>query len=147
MIFVTNAESEFANLKKPHILYLITMTKNLDSFCKIGITRQTLQNRFKNYLAEGYVIEIKKVLYMDGYKARGIESMLLERGLDFLQKKQFAMGTRLQGYTETYQIEYLPTIFGVFNFLQNNLPKKTSEKFKKIFHQNNSTQLQINFPE
>ena len=126
-----NFKKEIRNLEESHLLYLITMEKNNDKWTKIGVTRNTMDIRLENYRMEGYVVEVIKTLKMTGFEARAIESVMVERGLDFKKKKQFLPGLRIVGYSECYCIDYLDVVKSAFTYIEGylkRLPDLTEEE-------------------
>ena len=111
--------TEIGNMKNNHILYLIKLTNETESFCKIGVTSKSIEDRMS--WIEGYNIEIISTITSDGYKIRGLESILKEQILDF--SKHHQPKTKIAGYTECYEIKYLPTIKSAFTYLEKTLSK------------------------
>lgn len=121
---INNLKQQLRNLSKPHLLYLIILQKDGDAFCKIGITTTDINTRVEPYRKLGYAVDVIKILNSEGTHIRAIESLILERVLDHSQKKIFPYSTRFDGYSECYNINYLPQVSEAFELIQKYLKRR-----------------------
>lgn len=120
-------KQQLQKLNQNHSLYLITIElPKIDKWCKIGITGADLESRIETYRKQGYIVEIIRVINSTGTNIRAIESLLQERGLDGKQRKRFPAYFRIDGYTECYNLEYMPEIQDIFGIIQREVTKKNN---------------------
>jgi hypothetical protein len=120
--------TEIGNMKNNHILYLIKLNNEIESFCKIGVTSKSIEERLE--WIDEYDIEIISTITSDGYTIRGLESILKEKILDF--NKHYKPISKIGGYTECYDIDYLQTIKSAFTYLEKTLSKDIVKDIVKV---------------
>lgn len=106
--------SEIKTLDFKHILYLVVLENDEETFCKIGITSKTIEERME--WENNYEYTLIDSIESDGYTIRGLESVLKERILSFNEHHQ--PKSKVGGYTECYSIDYLDDIKKCFKYLK-----------------------------
>jgi len=120
----TKLYTEIGNMKNNHILYLVKLTNETESFCKIGVTSKTIEDRMS--WVDNYDYEIISTITADGYEIRGLESILKEKILDF--NKHYQPKSKIAGYTECYDVDYATTIKVAFDYVEKKLNKVIDKK-------------------
>jgi len=99
---------------KPHLLYLVIFEGNDELFCKVGITGNDVESRFKDE-SNYEILKYTTIKFKNGKEARGIESILLEQILSIDDKykplKQFG------GYSECYNANIYGKISKIFKVI------------------------------
>ena len=99
---------------KPHLLYLVIFEGNDELFCKIGITGNDVESRFKDE-SNYEILKYTTIKFKNGKEARGVESILLEQILSMGDKykplKQFG------GYSECYNANIYGKISKIFKVI------------------------------
>lgn len=119
---------ELGKMKEPALLYLVGLSdsKTDEVFIKIGITSQSIEDRFKDI---PYTIEIFDIITTDGLTARAYESLLLERLLDF--KEHYQPKKKISGYQECYDFSYYKKLRRIWNKVKKEINLDKPLDFKK----------------
>ena len=87
---------------QPTLLYYI----KINGVWKVGITKTSLNERYKKEIKSGMNIEIiREVLYQDGYKAFELEQIILNSTVEYIISKEDAPIEG--GWTETRKTDVI----------------------------------------
>lgn len=121
-------ENELNRALKPHLLYLVILEGNDELFCKIGVTSNDVETRFKD---DKYnVISSRVIKFKDGVSARGVESLLLERILNYDTK--YRPLQTFGGYSECYEANAYRDISLILQTIVNHDVYKVEEKLPTL---------------
>lgn len=102
----------FIQKSEPAILYHIRIYNDVVSFEKIGHTRKTLEERFKNLSSAGYHYEVLHIIHTTWYDALLKEELVAEhlKNANLFCRVRELKYTGVGGWTECYpEGEYDPS--------------------------------------